>query len=213
MTDGADLALVRAVLLDMDGTLVDSDAAVERAWTTWADEYGADLADVLAVAHGAPAESTVRHLFPHLAPAAVDVAAGRQLTLQYDDLSDVMATPGAYELLATLGELDIPWAVVTSADERLASVRLAAAGIEAPVLVTVEQIAEGKPAPDGYRLAAQLLGVDPSECLVVEDAAVGVTAGRAAGATVAGLKGVEADLRLDTLAQLADWLRRSRVAT
>ncbi|MGA5302272.1 HAD-IA family hydrolase [Nucisporomicrobium flavum] len=195
-----DPTTIEAVLFDMDGTLVDSDAAVERAWRVWAREHGADPAAVLEIAHGAPAERTVRLIRPDLDEAGVTAAAARQLELQYDDLSDVVATPGAHELLAAL---TLPWAVVTSADVRLAKARLGAAGIAAPVLVTVEDITAGKPDPEGYVRGAELLGVAPSRCLVVEDAEVGVTAGRAAGATVAALKGVDGDLAIRDLHELA----------
>jgi sugar-phosphatase len=203
-----DLAMVDAVLLDMDGTLVDSDAAVERAWRVWAGEYGVDPAAALAIAHGSPADRTVRRLLPHADDAAVATAAARQLALQYDDLSDVTATRGAAELLTTLARLGLPWAVVTSADTRLAKARLDAAGIDAPVLVTVDDVSVGKPDPEGYLRAAELLDVAPARCLVVEDAEVGVQAGHAAGAMTAGLKGVDADLRIGDLAQLAHLLRR-----
>ena len=194
-----DLTIIEAVLFDMDGTLVDSDAAVERAWRTWAAEYGVDPAAVLAVAHGAPARRTVGLVRPDLNEADAAEAAARQLELQYDDLSDVVPTPGAHALLAALR---LPWAIVTSADVRLAKARLGAADIVAPVLVTVEDVRVGKPGPEGYLRAAELLGVAPEHCLVVEDAAVGVTAGRAAGAQVAALKGVEGDLALPDLGTL-----------
>ncbi|GID92762.1 hydrolase [Amorphoplanes digitatis] len=187
------------MLFDMDGTLVDSDAAVERAWRAWAAEFDADPDAVLAVAHGAPAERTVRLTLPGLPEGEVASVAARQLELQYDDLSDVVATPGALGLLASLR---LPWAVVTSADLRLARARLGAAGIEAPVLVTVEDVRAGKPDPEGYLRAAELLGVAARHCLVVEDAEVGVAAGRAAGARVAALKGVDGDLRIEDLGGL-----------
>jgi sugar-phosphatase len=155
---------------------------------------------VLSVAHGAPADRTVGLVRPDLSAADAAAAAARELELQYDDLSDVVPTPGALELLAALR---LPWAVVTSADVRLAKARLGAAGIVAPLLVTVEDVRVGKPDPEGYLRAAELLGVAPERCLVVEDAAVGVAAGRAAGAQVAALKGVEGDLALDDLGTLA----------
>ena len=185
----------------MDGTLVDSDAAVERAWTTWAREYGVPVDPTTL--HGRPADATVRALRPDLDDAGVDAAAARQLDLQYDDLADVVPTAGALDLLAGL---TLPWAVVTSADDRLARARLGAAGITAPELVTVDDISRGKPDPEGYLLAAQRLGVDPARCLVVEDAPAGVAAGRAAGARVAALKGVEGDLSIADLAELATLL-------
>jgi sugar-phosphatase len=75
------------------------------------------------------------------------------------------------------------WAIVTSAPRALALRRMAAAGIPEPaVLVTAEDVAAGKPDPAGYRLAAQRLDVEISDCLVFEDAAVGILAAEAAGA-------------------------------
>ena len=197
---------IHAVLFDMDGTLVDSDAAVERAWTTWAGEYGVGAPEVLAIAHGSPAESVVARILPGLDPTIRAIAAGRQHELQYDDLSDVVPAPGAYELLALLERRGLPWAVVTSADQRLAKARLAATGIEPTVLVTIEDIAQGKPHPEGYLRGAELLGVPATQCLVVEDAEVGLQAGKAAGAYTAALKGLDGDLKLADLGQLAAFL-------
>jgi sugar-phosphatase len=205
--DGAvNLGAIGAVLFDMDGTLVDSDAAVERAWAAWAEAYDADLDAVLAIAHGSPAQRTVRRMLPDLDDAELEEAARRQLEPQYDDLADVGAAPGAHDLLAFLDRRGTPWAVVTSADRRLASARLGAAGIAAPVLVTFEDISRGKPDPEGFLVAAERLGVDPRQCLVVEDAQPGVDAGHAAGASVAALKGLCADLSIANLEDLVELL-------
>jgi sugar-phosphatase len=202
----AEIDDLAAVLLDMDGTLVDSDAAVERAWTTWAGEHGVDPAAVIAIAHGSPADRTVAVLLPGLDEDGVARAAARQLALQYTDLADVVAMPGAHRLVEVLERRALPWAVVTSADRRLARARLAIAGIAPPVLVTVEDVTEGKPDPEGYLAAATALAVPPARCLVVEDSEPGLTAGRAAGARTAALRGLGGDLRLDDLGQLADLL-------
>jgi HAD superfamily hydrolase (TIGR01509 family) len=200
-------AEVRAVLLDMDGTLVDSDASVERAWRAWAGRYQVPETDVLAVAHGSPAGVTIRRLAPHLPAPQVAAEAQALLEEQYTDLDGVVATPGVPALLAVLARRALPWAVVTSADDRLARVRLATAGIPIPeVLITVEQVAHGKPAPDGYLAAAARLGVPPASCLVVEDAAPGIAAGQAAGMPVAALRGLPAELPITDLTALADWL-------
>ena len=207
-----ELSQVRAVLLDMDGTLVDSDAAVERAWRTWAREYHVDRGPAVPlIAHGMPALGNVRRLRPDLSGDEAAAAARRQLALQYDDVSDVTAAPGARELLGELDRLGLPWAVVTSADPTLARVRLAAARIRPALLVTSEDVRAGKPDPEGYLLAARKLGADPRRCLVVEDAAAGVRAGRAAGATVAALKGVPADIPIADLYQLSTLLREACV--
>jgi alpha-glucosidase len=205
-----DMTSVRAVLLDMDGTLVDSDASVERAWATWSAEHGLDPGPVLAIAHGSPPDRTVRRVLPALDDAAVAAASQRQMDLQYDDIADVVAAPGAQKLLAALDRLGLPWAVVTSADVRLAKARLGAAGIDPPLLVTVEDVRRGKPDPEGFRLAAARLGVDPAACLVVEDSEPGLASGRAAGMRTAALRGLDGDLRLTDLAQLAHLLERAR---
>jgi sugar-phosphatase len=193
---------VEAVLLDMDGTLVDSDAAVERAWAAWAGEYGVDPAAALANVHNGPAERTVARLLPHADATLAAAAAKRNLALQYDDLGDVVASPGAPALIAALGQWHLPWAVVTSADRRLAEARLRVAEIEAPVLVTADDVASGKPDPEGYLLAARRLGVEPSRCLVVEDSEPGLAAGRAAGAMTATLRGLRGDVSLRHLTEL-----------
>jgi mannitol-1-/sugar-/sorbitol-6-phosphatase len=176
---------------------------VERGWLSWAAEYGVDREVARrGVIEGSPSGHTVRRLRPDLDGADLDRAVARQLALQYDDLHDVVPTTGALELLATLDRRGVPWAVVTSADARLADARLADAGIVAPVVVTVDDVRAGKPDPEGYLLAARQLGVDPARCLVVEDAEPGLQAGRAAGARVAALKGLDGDLRLTDLTHL-----------
>ena len=206
-----ELSRVQAVLLDMDGTLVDSDAAVDRAWRTWAVEYGVDLGGGPPIAHGMPALGNVLQLRPDLTPEQAAAAAGRQLELQYDDVADVTAAPGAAELLGELDRLGLAWAIVTSADPTLARVRLAAARIRPALLVTADDVRAGKPDPEGYLLAARKLGADPRRCLVVEDAEAGVRAGRAAGTTVAALKGVPADIQIAGLDQLRTLLLRACV--
>lgn len=198
---------IEAALFDMDGTLVDSDAAVERAWRTWAGEYGVDPAAALAIAPGRPAAQTVRALLPGAGDKTVAAAAARQLALQYDDLTDVAATAGTAELLARIA---VPWAVVTSADRRLANARLRASGICPPLLITAEDVLAGKLDPAGYRLAAARLGADPRRCLVVEDSATGIEAGRAAGARVAALKDLPGDIEIACLGELAGFLSGGR---
>ncbi len=171
---GVDLRLIEAVLFDMDGTLVDSDAAVERAWTTWAEEFGVDPIATIAGAHGSPADNTVRRMLPHLDGAGVTAAADRQLALQYTDVADVVPTPGAPELLADLDARGVPWTIVTSADIRLATARLDAARHRGATVHGHRGGGQaGKPDPEGFRLGARKLGVDPAQCLVVEDSLPG----------------------------------------
>ena len=208
-----DLAAIDAMLMDMDGTLVNSDAAVERSWRRWAAEFAVDPARILAIAHGSPPLRTIRRVRPDLDQTSASQAAGRLVQLEYEDLIDVVAAPGAHRLLEALHRLRIAWAVVTSADTRLAHLRLNAAGISPTTLVTVEDVAAGKPAPDGYLRAAQLLAVPPQHCLVVEDAVPGIQSGQAAGMLVATLRGLPGDLPLRDLSHLAERLCRSRAVS
>ncbi|GLZ55505.1 hypothetical protein Acsp07_51220 [Actinomycetospora sp. NBRC 106378] len=201
MEVGGEVTVVDAVLFDMDGTLVDSDAVVERVWRAWARENDVDEDLVLATMPGRPAADTVREVRPDLDAEAHGRA---QLAKEYNDLDGVVAAPGAHELVAAL---TVPWAVVTSADARLAGLRLGAAGITPPLLVTRDQLTHGKPHPEGYLRAAELLGADPTRCLVVEDTATGAAAGKAAGARVAGLKGIDADLPITSLTDLLELTR------
>ena len=186
---------VRALLFDMDGTLVNSIAVVERTWRRFAGRYGLDPAAVLAVCHGRRAGETVT-LF---ASPGMDIEAEveRLTAEEIADVEGVVAIPGARELLAALPRGR--WAIVTSASRTLATTRLAVAGLIVPdALVTAEAVVDGKPAPDGYLAAARALGVAAAECLAFEDAPAGLQAARAAGAVVVAVAGaaVAGDRRL-----------------
>lgn len=200
------LGKVRALLLDMDGTLVDSEAAVARAWSTWAAETGFDVPRGWVGTPGVTASDAIAAMHDQMEAEEIAAHGQRMLDLQYDDVGDVRAADGAHRLIALAVRLEMPWAVVTSADRRLATARLRAAGIEAPVLVTEDDVSVAKPDPSGYLIGAERLGVAPSACLVVEDATAGVAAGRAAGCWTAGLRGLEADLTIADLGELADLL-------
>ncbi|WP_455929070.1 HAD-IA family hydrolase [Pseudomonas fluorescens] len=171
----------RAFLFDMDGTLLNSIAAAERVWSIWAERHGLEVAAFLATIHGARAIDTItRQALPGVDP---EVEAQWITEAEINDVEGVVAIRGAGEFLNGLP--DDQWALVTSAPRELALRRLAAAGIAPPaVLVTAEDVASGKPDPACYVLGAQRLGVPVQECLVFEDAAVGIRAGEAAGADV-----------------------------
>ena len=166
-----------AVISDLDGVLVDSMAATARAWARWGARHGLDGAAIQAANHGRPAREVVA---AHVVPERLDAEAAYLLDAEVADAGGVDALPGA------AGVLGLPTvAIATSCVAPLARARLSAAGLGAPaVLVTADQVAHGKPAPDSYLLAAERLGVDPAGCLVLEDAPSGVAAGRAAGMTV-----------------------------
>jgi sugar-phosphatase len=166
-----------AVISDLDGVLVDSAAATSRAWAAWGARHGLDGAAVQALNHGRPAREV---LAEHVGAEALDAEAEFLLAAEVSDTDGVVAFAGAAAVLA----LPVV-AIATSCTLPLAIARLRAAGLPAPgVLVTADQVARGKPAPDPYLLAAERLGADPAACLVLEDAPSGIAAGRAAGMTV-----------------------------
>ncbi|WP_426998191.1 HAD-IA family hydrolase [Pseudarthrobacter sp. N5] len=169
---------VHAVLFDMDGTLVDSTAIVEQVWCEFAGRYGLDIDEILRTSHGIQAKDTVRRFAP--AGADIDALAEELGEMERTRTSGIVAIPGAAALLRSLPADAV--ALVTSADRILADVRMRAAGLEMPTTaVTSEAVTRGKPHPEGYLRAAALLGVDPVDAVVFEDAPAGIAAGLAAG--------------------------------
>jgi mannitol-1-/sugar-/sorbitol-6-phosphatase len=173
-----------ALLFDLDGVLVDSRAVVERVCRLWAARLGVDSDALLRVAHGRRTRDTVRIVAPHVDPepevAWIDNA-------ELLDTEGLVEVPGVRRFLTTLPAGG--WAVVTSCAPDLARLRLSAVGLPIPeVVITSDDVSSGKPAPDGYRLGATRLGVDPAACVVFEDAPPGIAAGLAAGARVVALR-------------------------
>ncbi len=174
--DGAPAAL----LCDLDGVLVDSHVAVERAWRAWAADRALDPAHVMARMPGRPTRETLAELLPGIDAAA---EAARLDAIQTQDTAGCRPVPGAADLLARWPAERL--AVVTSCGRALAEARLRAAGLPVPArMVTSDDVAAGKPDPEPYLRGAALLGVAPAACVVLEDAPAGVAAGVAAGARV-----------------------------
>ena len=192
-----------AVLFDLDGVLIDSTAAVVRQWRLFAAEHRLDESVVLAKIHGRRTIDSVRELLAGREQSEIDCAASRLDQRDLTDNRDVVALPGARELLAALAPHR--WACVTSAGTELAHARLGAAGLPLPpVLVGAESVANGKPDPEGYLRAAELLGVPIQRCVVFEDAPAGIHAGHAAGATVVALTTTHSPDQLRTAASAID---------
>ena len=163
--------------------LVDSRAVVERTCRRWALRHHLDPEKALQIAHGRRTRDTVRAVAPHL---ETDREAAWLDAAELADVAGLSVVPGSREFLAALPALR--WGVVTSCGRALAVLRLASVGLPIPtILVTSEDVSQGKPAPDGYQLGAKRLGLDPAACVVFEDAAAGLAAARAAGAQVIAL--------------------------
>ena len=191
MTDARRLfAGAQALLVDVDGTLVDSSAPVRRAWTAFAHRHGVDPETVLATAQGRPSRETVRLFSP---PGDHEREAARIDDDETTDTHGTMALPGAAAILATAR----PVAIVTSCSARLMAVRLQAAGLRIPrVAITSDDVTTGKPDPACFLLGSALLGVAPADCLVLEDSPVGIEAARAAGAAVIAVRTTHTDADL-----------------
>jgi mannitol-1-/sugar-/sorbitol-6-phosphatase len=192
---------VRGVLFDMDGVLVSSLGSVERSWKTWAEARGIDPALAIRTAHGRRAIETVRLLRPDLN----DVQELKWIEeLEVEDREGLEILHGVKRILESLPEKY--WTVVTSATDRLARARMAYGGIPVPArIITADMVEKGKPDPEPYRRGAELLGLAPADCLVIEDSASGAKAGHAAGCKVL------ATLFSHSLESLiaADWIVKS----
>lgn len=172
-----------AVLLDVDGVLLDSTAVHRAVWSSWSALQGLDPARVWPLTFGRRPEDTVREAAPHLDPAAEHAVLDSMLAARAASVGPVA---GAADFLGGLPA--DRWALVTSGDRTTVHAHFTRLGLPLPgVQVYGADVAHGKPAPDCFLLAARGLGVEPGRCLVVEDAPGGVRAARAAGCEVVGL--------------------------
>jgi len=172
-----------AILFDMDGTLVDSMAHDEQQWIRWGARYGIDPQPILKISHGRRTEEIIREVAPHLATEEEFVRFSEE---ELSNLDGIRAVAGAAALLSTLPRE--AWALVTSAPRQLAHRRMECAGLPLPsVIVSADDVKNGKPHPEGVLLAAHRLGVEPAQCLVIEDTPAGIQAARAGGMRSLGI--------------------------
>ena len=185
---------VDGLLLDCDGVLVDSHSAAAVAWNQWAKRWAPGFDFNRDVEHGRRITDLVAELIS--TPSDVGAAAADLMQQELDHAADVVAMPGARQLLDSIPRGS--WAVVTSGGRAIATARMASAGlVPADVLVTGEDVEHGKPFPDPYVLAAQRLQVSPRRCAVFEDAPAGIAAARAADVvTIIGVGAIAATARV-----------------
>lgn len=191
----------KGLLFDMDGVLISSIGSVVRSWRKWAKIYGIPDAESYEVPHGMRAIEIVKSLRPD-----IDAQEGLRVIeeIEIEDTEGLKVLPGVKKLLESLPS--DRWAIVTSATRRLMLGRLKVAGLPVPErIVSADEVERGKPDPEPYVRGAALLGCEPEECVVVEDAPSGVGAGVAAGCRVLGVLGTHS---LSELSE-ADWVTAS----
>ncbi len=173
----------KAILFDFDGVIINSEPVYERHWKDWAEEHGASYEHIISIHHGIPAIRTISIAAPH-----VD-AAYEADQFQYrciGDLDGLIAYDGIKDVIPQLPA--DRWAIVTSSYRNMVGSQLDFLGLPRPqVLVTVDDVTQGKPHPEPYLKAAAALGIELSDCVVIEDSPAGITAGKKAGAQVIGV--------------------------
>jgi len=173
----------RFLLIDLDGTLVDSSGSVSRAWTAWGEKHSVNTDEIFAISEGRQGHAVIAELRPDLDAHAEDAWL---IDYQIRDLEGVVEVPGAAQFLQSLPRGQ--WAIVTSCTRELAVARLKAASLPFPeILVSANDVTASKPAPDGFLLAMQHLSVDPSRCIAFEDSVAGLEAARCAEVTTVAI--------------------------
>lgn len=167
----------KAILFDMDGTLLDSNEASEITWQIWAQENNVKIEAIRSVHHGRRPEETIALVAPHLNAQESSIwvyDSQREMT------RGIHAIPGANKFYQSLPIGT--YGIVTAATQDILELRFNIIGITPPlVCVTSKLLKKGKPDPEGYLMGAKLLGVDPQDCLVFEDAPAGLLAAKRAG--------------------------------
>jgi len=196
-----------AVLFDLDGVLIDSTSCIVRHWKAWADQHSLDLDKIMQAAHGIRTIETMQLVAPHLdAEKEAEQFTAREIL----DTAGVVAIEGACQILQALPQN--AWAIVTSASSELAKARLLQTNLTVPkILVTADDVKQGKPAPEPYLIGAERLGIAADRCIVIEDAPAGIKAGKKAGMRVIATSATHtqkelyeqgADIVVDQLANL-----------
>ena len=184
-----------AFLFDLDGTLIDSEMLWARAIVGWLADYGeaATLDDIATLVFGHSwfdIHAALLERFPSL-PQRSPARNALELRVHYDRISTdphdiiIRSAVAFYKEAAKLA----PCAIVSGSphDDVAAAARLCGIADVTTFVLGAEDYANGKPAPDGYLLAAKQLDVAPANCLVIEDSTAGVQAGLAAGMKVIGI--------------------------
>lgn len=182
-----DQAYPAAILFDLDGVLIDTETQYDVFWKKMGEDYQLGIEDFEQVIKGTSLPNIISRYFSHLPEQeqlkVIDLNHDFEFQMSYDYI------PGALEFLLSVKKEGIKTGLVTSSDDIKLQKVFEVLHIEQHFesIVSGDRITEGKPHPACYLLAAQDLGVDPSQCIVFEDSFQGIEAGNAAGMRVVGL--------------------------
>ncbi|KIW89972.1 uncharacterized protein Z519_09402 [Cladophialophora bantiana CBS 173.52] len=199
-----EIALARGLLLDFDGTIIDSTAAIIKHWHKQGEIMGVDPNVILASSHGRRSIDVIKMYDP--SKANWEYIIHQESLIPKEFGQDAEEIPGARKLLATLDDANVPWAVVTSGTRGLVTGWIEVLRLAHPrTIVVAEDVENGKPDPTCYLLGRRRLRLpENAEMIVFEDAPAGVRAGKAAGFKVIALSTTH------TVGQLkeagADWI-------
>ncbi len=190
MTLPLQMLSIHAVILDLDGTMVDSEPLSRQAWDVFLQPYGYSLDEaVYAQMVGRRSDESARLLQSryNLSLSVPEIIAAKNALWARIWQQGLPAMPGLAALTAELAQRGIPWAVATSSPRYYAEQVLARLQLQPGAIVGGDEVARGKPAPDGYLAAAARLGAAAQRCLAVEDSIPGCQAALNAGMTVAAI--------------------------
>ena len=177
---------VRGLLIDLDGTLVDSTSVVNEQWADIADHLSIPRSRVVGRFHGMTAHETMSRIAPDLSPSESERLVAQVHAAEISHADQGRALPGALALLQAV--TPDQWCLVTSCPRELAQARLDGAGLPIPQhMVTADDVQRGKPASEPFQRGAHKLDRLPADCLAIEDAPAGVQAATAAGCQVLGV--------------------------
>ena len=190
----------KGFLFDLDGTLADSLAVVERCWCKFGERIGKSAEEIISYIHGKPALTSLRHFLPDATEEEVMDYFRWLEKMESEDMEGVVALPGAVALLTRLNEIGAPWAIVTSGTVPIAHGRQQAAGLPEPKhWVNFEKVTKGKPDPEPFLLGANVLSLSPKSCIAFEDATAGIHSALSAGCQVVAVHAPEEMARRDEI--------------
>ena len=200
----------RAVIFDLDGTLIDSMWVWAQVDVDFLHKYGYDVPDDLHEAIEGMSFLEGAHYFKgrFSIPLTVNEIYEEWHRMAYDFyVNEVPLKSGAFEFIKKLKALGIKTAIATSNSRRLTEQILRVQGVleDFDAIVTSDEVEKGKPDPQIYLQAAEKIAVNPEDCLVFEDVAMGILAGKSAGMTVCAIRDKFSEPQWEKKVTLADY--------